>query len=34
MIAQYIQLGDRDWNVLIYYNVGKEYFVEVADSLI
>ena len=34
MIAQYIQLGDRDWNVLIYYNVSKEDFVEVADSLI
>ena len=33
MIAQYIQLGDRDWNVLIYYNVSKEDFVEIADSL-
>ena len=33
MIAQYIQLGDRDWNVLVYYNVSKEDFVEVADSL-
>ena len=33
MIAQYIQLGDRDWNVLVYYNVGKEDFVEIVDSL-
>lgn len=34
MISQYIQLGDRDWNVLVYYNVQKEDLVEVADSLI
>ena len=33
MISQYIQLGDRDWNVLIYYNVEPEDFIEVADSL-
>ena len=33
MTAQYIQLGDRDWNVLVYYNVQPEDFVEVADSL-
>lgn len=33
MISQYIQLGDRDWNVLVYYNVKPENFVEVADSL-
>ena len=33
MIAQYIQLGDRGWNVLVYYNVQPEDFVEVADSL-
>ncbi len=33
MISQYIQLGDRDWNVLVYYNVGREDFIEVADSL-
>lgn len=33
MTAQYIQLGDRDWNVLIYYNVDKYDFVEIADSL-
>lgn len=33
MTAQYIQLGDRGWNVLVYYNVDKYDFVEVADSL-
>ena len=33
MIAQYIQLGDRDWNVLVYYNVTPDDFVEIADSL-
>ena len=33
MIAQYIQLGRRGWNVLVYYGVGKEDFVEVEDSL-
>lgn len=33
MIAQYIQLGDRDWNILVYYNVHPEDFVEVTDSL-
>ena len=33
MISQYIQLGDRDWNVLVYYNVKPEDFAEVADSL-
>ena len=33
MIAQYIQLGNKDWNVLVYYNVGKEDFVEIVDSL-
>ena len=33
MISQYIQLGDRGWNVLVYYNVKPEDFVEVADSL-
>lgn len=33
MIAQYIQLGDRDWNVLVYYNVQPDDFVEIADSL-
>ena len=33
MTAQYIQLGDRDWNVLVYYNVEPGDFVEIADSL-
>lgn len=33
MISQYIQLGDRGWNVLVYYNVKPEDFVEVVDSL-
>lgn len=33
MISQYIQLGNRDWNVLVYYNVSPDDFVEVADSL-
>ena len=33
MTAQYIQLGDRDWNVLVYYNVDKYDFVEIEDSL-
>lgn len=33
MIAQYIQLGNRDWNVLVYYNVSPDDFVEIADSL-
>lgn len=34
MTAQYIQLGDRGWRVLVYYNVDKYGFVEVADSLL
>lgn len=33
MTAQYIQLGNGDWNVLIYYNVDRYDFVEIADSL-
>ena len=33
MTAQYIQLGDHGWNVLVYYNVQPEDFVEVVDSL-
>ena len=33
MIRQYIQLGKRDWGVLVYYNVGEEDLVEVIDSL-
>lgn len=31
--AQYIQLGNRDWNVLVYYNVDEYDFVEIEDSL-
>ena len=33
MITQYIQLGDRDWGVLVYYNVMREDFDEVIDAL-
>lgn len=33
MVAQYIQLGKRGWNVLVYYGVGEENFTEVEDSL-
>lgn len=33
MAAQYIQLGNRDWNVLVYYNVSRGDFVEIEDSL-
>ena len=33
MISQYIQLGDKGWNVLVYYNVSPDDFLEVADSL-
>lgn len=34
MIAQYIQLGRRGWNVLIYYGADIDDFVEIEDSLI
>ena len=34
MIAQYIQLGNRGWNVLIYYGVDAEDFIEIEDSLL
>lgn len=34
MIAQYIQLGKRGWNVLVYYGVGEVDFIEVEDSLL
>lgn len=34
MIAQYIQLGKRGWNVLVYYGVDKDDFVEVEDALL
>lgn len=33
MSAQYIQLGRRGWNVLVYYNVDEYDFVEIEDSL-
>lgn len=33
MITQYIQLGDKDWGVLVYYNVGEEDMASVIDSL-
>lgn len=33
MIAQYIQLGERGWNVLVYYGVDREDFLEVEDAL-
>ena len=33
MIAQYIQLGKREWNVLVYYWVDQNDYVEVSDSL-
>ena len=33
MTAQYIQLGDHEWNILVYYNVDKYDFVEIIDSL-
>jgi len=29
MIAQYIKLGNKGWNVLVYYGVHKEDFIEV-----
>lgn len=34
MFAQYIQLGREEWNVLVYYNVSPEDFVEIEDSLL
>lgn len=34
MAAQYIQLGNQDWNVLVYYNVSIDDFVEIEDSLV
>ena len=34
MTAQYIQIGGRKWNILVYYNVQPEDFVEVEDSLL
>lgn len=34
MIAQYIQLGRRGWNILVYYNANPSDFTEIEDSLI
>ena len=34
MIAQYIRLGNRGWNVLVYYGVEQEDFIEVQDALL
>lgn len=34
MIAQYIQLGNRGWNVLIYYGVSQNDLIEIEDSLL
>ena len=31
--VQYIQLGKKGWNVLVYYGVHKEDFLEVEDAL-
>lgn len=33
MAAQYIQLGNHGWNILVYYNVGVSDFAEIEDSL-
>lgn len=33
MTAQYIQLGNGEWNVLVYYNVTVDDYVEVVDAL-
>ena len=33
MITQYIELGERDWGVLIYYNVGEDDLPSVINSL-
>lgn len=34
MFAQYIQIHKYDWNVLVYYNVDEDDFVEIEDSLL
>jgi hypothetical protein len=34
MVAQYIQLGNKGWNVLVYYNAGYDDLVEIEDSLL
>lgn len=33
MIAQYIQVGRRNWNILIYYWVDQDDFFEIEESL-
>lgn len=33
MAAQYIQLGNKGWNILVYYNVSPQDFAEIEDSL-
>jgi len=33
MIAQYIKLGEEGWNVLVYYGVHREDFIEIKDAL-
>lgn len=33
MIAQYIRIGEDKWNVLVYYNAGREDIPELRDSL-
>ena len=33
MAAQYIQLGDRGWNILVYYNADTFDAIELEDSL-
>lgn len=33
MIRQYIELGNREWGVIVYYNVGEEDLVEIIDAL-
>lgn len=33
MIAQYIQLGNKGWNILVYYGVEEDNFIEIKDSL-
>lgn len=34
MFAQYIKLKGWNWNILVYYNVGKKDFKEIKESLI
>ena len=34
MFAQYIKVGDRKWNILVYYNVEPIDFTEIEDSLL